>query len=211
MAITASHLKIAIRGSFLGQQVEVVQWYRPTGAAFLTATPENVGEAFWNDIKTVWRDYMWSSGENLTQSVFVAEPGASGAYGEYAVPTAEQQGIRTYASAGNFMPPFIAAGVRLTVGTRVTKPGQKRFWAVVEGDSDAGALQANILAALNALAPKFAGTITLGAPVATGTLTAEVVRINRATGAITASQDVTGYVINPTATSQNSRKFGRGS
>lgn len=211
MAITASHLKIAIRGTYLGQEVQVIQWYRPTGAAFLTASPEGVGEAYWNDIKDDWRAFMWNGPSQKTESIFVSEPGSTGAYGEYPIPLAEQEGVRTGASGGNFMPPFIASGVRLTVGTRATRPGQKRFWTMVEGDNVDGVLQPSIVGPLTTLAAKFSSVITLGAPVATGTLTPEIVRINRVTGAIDAAQDVTGFLINPQATSQNSRKVGRGS
>lgn len=211
MAITAAHLKIAIRGRFLAQQVEVVQWYRPTGAAFLTATPDGVGEAFWNDIKTVWRGLFVESVALLTESIFVSEPGSSGAYGEYPVPTAEQQGTRVISTPGSFMPPYTAIGVRLTVGTRTTRPGQKRFWGMVEADNSDGIAGSNLYDATEAAAEKFSSVITLGAPVATGTLTPEIVRINRATGDIVAYQDVTGFLVNTELTTQNSRKFGRGS
>lgn len=211
MAITASHLKIAIRGRFLSQQVEVVQWYRPTGAAFLTASPEGVGEAFWNDIKTVWRGLFIESVALLTEVIFVAEPGDTGAYGEFPIPSGEQQGTRVISSPGSFMPPYTAIGVRLTVGTRTTRPGQKRFWGMTEADNGDGLAGSNLVAATEAAAAKFSSVITLGAPVATGTLTPEIVRINRDTGAIVAAQDVTGFLVNPELTTQNSRKFGRGS
>jgi hypothetical protein len=210
MAITAAQLKIIIRGSFGGTLFENVQWYRPTGAAFLTADAVGVAEAYWNDIKTVWRALQVTSGGFLTQSVFVSEPGATGAFGEFSIPVGEQQGARSATGLGDFMPAFVAFGVRLSVATRTTRPGQKRFIGVMEGDATQEVLGAPVTTLLNNLAAKFSSTITLGAPVATGTLDPIIVRIDRATGALLTQQDVTGHLVNPRVTSQVSRKFGRG-
>jgi hypothetical protein len=211
MPIVTSTLKIAIRGRLLGQQIEVVQWYAPAGAAFLTANAVAVGEAYWNDIKALWRACHTDNGDDLTQSIFVAEPGATGAYGEFAIPGAEQQGTRPAADLGGFLPPYCAYAMRQTVSSRVTRPGQKRFWGLGESDNFAGAIGTAIFALYEALAPKFTDVITLGAPVATGTLAPIIVRIDRATGAVTASQNVDGHVTNSNISTQNSRKFGRGS
>lgn len=211
MAITATDIKISVRGKYLGQLVQVVQWYRPTGAAFLTADPEDVGEAFWNDIKTLWRLCMYPTVDNVTQSILVQEPGASGAYGEFPIPAGEQQGNRSGSPTGNTMPPFVATASRLTVSTRATRPGQKRIWGVHEDDSVNGVLQAGLKTAIGNLMAKFSGGITLGAPVATGVLWAEIVRLDKATGAILARQDVKGFLVSDYVTTQNSRKYSRGS
>lgn len=211
MPIITSTLKVAIRGLLLGNQVEVVQWYAPAGAAFLTANAQAVGEAYWNDIKTAWRASHYAGTLDFTQSIFVSEPGVSGAYGEYAIPDDEQVGTRTGVGAGDLLPPYCAAAMRLTVSSRVTRPGQKRFWGLAEGDNVSGQLQAAGIALWEALAPKFDSVITLGAPVATGTLAPIIVRIDRVTGDITASQNVDGHILNHNLSTQNSRKFGRGS
>lgn len=210
MAITADKLKFAIRGVFLGQQVEVVQWYRPTGAAFLTADAASVAEAYWNDIKTLWRACHISGAFDHTTSIFVSEPGDSGAYGEFAVPTLEQPGTRDETGLGDFLPPTNSVAMRQTVATRATRPGQKRFWGLLEGDNVNGVLQAGMAALVEALSVKFDSTITLGSPVATGVLDPIIVSIDRATGDITASQLVIGHVLNPNVSTQNSRKFGHG-
>jgi len=210
MPITASDLKIVIRGVYLGQQVEVVQWYRPTGAAFLTADPAGVGEAYWNDIKTAWRACHGATATDKTTSIFVSEPGPSGAYGEFAIPTAEQEGTRSISGLGEFLPPYVGVGVRLTVSTRTTRPGQKRFWGVLEGDNSDGELESALAALVDTLAAKFSSMVTLGSPVATGTLDPEIVHLAGVPAAVTAHQDVAGYIINNNLTTQNSRKFGRG-
>jgi hypothetical protein len=210
MAVSAEDLKIVIRGVHMGQQMEVVQWYRPTGAAFLTATLLGVAEAYWNDIKTTWRACHVANIDDVTTSVFISEPGVAGQYAEFAVPSGEQQGTRSGPTEPQALPPYVAAGVRLTVGSRVTRPGQKRFWGLKESDQSNGLLTAALAALITSLAPKFAGGITLGAPVATGVLWAEIVRVAGVPQVVTARQDVTGFIVAGNVTTQNSRKFGRG-
>lgn len=209
MAITAGHVRVTVRGLFEGQRFENVQWYRTDGAAFLTADAVGVGEAFWNDIKSVWRAALAAASSLTTQSILVSEPGSSGAFGEFAVPAGEQQGTRA-GGGSEFLPTFNSAGIRLTVATRLTRPGQKRFVGGLEVDQAGGVWQAAYQTLLNAVAVKFSEPITLGAPVATGVLIPEIVRLNPTSGAIDAAQDVTGYVLNTRVTSQVSRKIGRG-
>lgn len=211
MAITADKLKIIVRGLIYNQQWENVQWYRPTGSAFLTADAGAVAEAYWNDVKTLWRNIVPSSAGMTFESVFVSEPGDSGAYGEFSVPIGEKDGTRSAGVGGQGLQPYAAVGMRLTVANRSTRPGQKRFIGLTEGDNVNGILGADMIAAVEALSVKFDGTITLGSPVATGVLDPIVCRVNRETGEITASQLVTGHVINSNITTQNSRKYGRGS
>lgn len=211
MAITAGKVKITVRGVLWSQQVEIVQWFSATGAAFLTADAVQVGEAFWNDIKTVWRAAQVNYSTQRTTSIVVSEPGSSGAFGEFAVPIAEQQGTRTPPASGSYLPTFCAAAFRETVATRATRPGQKRIWGAFEGDvNDDGTLAAPYKALIDAIALKFTENITLGAPVATGVLVPIVARVDRVTGAVTAQQDITGFITNPSITTQVSRKIGRG-
>jgi hypothetical protein len=202
-------LRIAIRGRIEGQAFQNVGWWYTDGAAFLTATATGVGEAFWNDIKTVWRAAMRQSTALVTESILVSEPGPTGAFGEYAIPVAEREGTRSAAS-GAFLPSFNAAGIRLVVATRTTRPGQKRIVGGLEEDQSGGGWLPGYLALLNALAPKFAEPIILGAPVATGVLIPYIVRTNADGSAVLASQEVTGWVTNTNVTSQVSRKIGRG-
>lgn len=210
MAITAVDLKIVIRGVLNSQQVEVVQWYRPEGAAFLTADPAGVGEAYWNDIKTLWRSCHRAASNDVTTSILVSEPGASGAYGEFAIPVGEQQGTRAAPTQSEYLPPYCAAAVRLTVATRATRPGQKRFWGLLEEDNSNGALGSAMAALVASLAPKFSSVLTLGAPVATGNLFPEIVHLEGSPEVVTARQDVAGFIVAPNVSTQNSRKIGRG-
>lgn len=203
-------LKISIRGRFQNQLFQNVQWYVTDGAAFLTADAVGVGEAYWNDIKTVWRAAMQTNSLLVTESILVSEEGPTGAFGEYAIPTGERQGTRSSGSGG-FLPSFNAAAVRLTVATRTTRPGQKRFVGVTEGDNADGVLWADYVTLINDLAVKFSEPIVLGAPVATGVLTPIVARLSADGSEVLAYQEVTGFVTNGNVSSQVSRKIGRGS
>lgn len=205
----AGHVKITIRGVFEGQRFENVQWYQTAGAAFLTADAVAVGEAYWNDIKTVWRALMATAGSLLTTSILVSEPGSTGAFGEYAIPSAEQQGTRA-GGGSEFLPSFNAVGVKLTVPTRTTRPGQKRFVGGLESDQVGGSWVAGYITLVNAVAAKFSTDVNLGVPVALGVLVPEIVRLNPVDGSIVASQEVAGFIVNGRVTSQVSRKFGRG-
>lgn len=200
-------LKITLVGSILGQVWNNVQWYVTDGAAFLTADAVGVGEAYWNDIKSLWRATMAITPQLTTTSIKVSEPGPTGAFGEFAIPPGEQQGSRAIAS--NLIPSFNGGGIRLTVATRATRPGQKRIVGATELDITEQSWEAGYLTLLNNVAPIFADTRVLGAPVATGTLAPIIVSLD-AIGNVTASQPVTGFVTNPYVTSQVSRKRGRG-
>lgn len=212
MAILSPYVKVTLRGVVLGQQWEVGQWYRTNGAAFLTASPEGVGEAWWNDVKTVVRNFVPYAASLTLNSVFVEEPGSTGAYGEFPIPIGERLGTRGSPTdqSTSLLPPFVAAGIRQTVGSRITRPGQKRFPGLVEADITTGSLQSGALAVLTPVGSKWSTTITLGAPVATGTLTPVIVQTASLTGPVIIAQDVTGYLVAVEPTSQVSRKVGRG-
>lgn len=200
-------LRIEIRGTIKGQACMVRQWYETDGAAFLTADPTGVGEAFWNHIKTAWRAMHIGDGVDFTQSIFVAEDGPTGAYGEYAIPTGEQTGLRSGAGLGSSLPAYSAGGIRLTVGSRVTRPGQKRFWGLYELDADHGDLvSAGYATLLDGIGPMFSAPLTLGAPVALGVLNPIIVSMGGTPPVVVASQPVTGYLVHPYVTSQVSRK-----
>lgn len=212
MAITATLLRITLRYVLMGQKCETQQYYEPVGAAFLTATPVGVGEAWWNDVKAAWRGLAVSGAPSSFDTVVVEEIGGGLAFGEFAVPTAEKGGTRAYASSGDYLPSYCAVGCRLTVGTRSTRPGQKRFPFVGESDTGDNVVSATYLALAATLAEKYSSTITLGAPVATGTLRPKVVRWSKTVPpTVVASQDVTGFLLNPYITSQVSRRRGNGS
>lgn len=210
MPITAPYLKFTYRYEYLGQQCQNIQYWRPTGAAFLTATMLGVLEAYWNDLQPTLEPVMsTSSSVNRFVSILGEEVGGGGSFAEYSVPSAQQVGTRAGLTVPNAAPSYVNWGFRQTVGTRTTRPGQKRFPFVADSDMDGNAVVVGAFLLWEPLAQHFSDTVFLGAPVATGVLEPTV------GGTIVANvptvwQDITGYVLNPNLTSQVSRKAGHG-
>lgn len=212
MAITGDRVEIKLRYTWLSQKCETVQSYTPGGAAFITANADAVGEAWWNNVKDPWRALVGPDVTVVTfDSVVVEEFNGSGGLGEFAIPAGERLGTRTGMTLIEPAASYNAVGVRLSVPTRATRPGQKRFPVFYESDLERQVLAAAYLALIPALADKYSTTLTLGAPVALGSLTPIIVSEDPVTGAETARQDVTGHVINPDLTTQVSRRKGHGS
>jgi hypothetical protein len=209
--VVGGRIKIILRWEQAAQKCEVVQWYRTDGAAFLTADMDGVLEAYWNDIKTVWRAMIVDFPFFKFTELVGAEENPAGAFGSYSIPLAEQQGTRAATGLGNFLPSFAAAGVRLNVATRVTRPGSKRLPGVMEGDNDNGTLDAGFVALADNTAEVYSVGRILGAPVATGVLHPIICRLGGSPAVPVASQDVTGHQVNQYITSQVSRKIGHGS
>jgi hypothetical protein len=211
MAITAAQIKITYRYTWLGQLCQNVMYWAPQGAAFLTADMIQVLEAYWNDLQPTLAPLMPSASTIGTfNSLLGEEIGGGAQFAEYPIPPLEQVGTRAALNSANISASFLALGIRLTVGTRVTRPGQKRFPWLGETDIALNAIDPTIITLYQPLAEHFSGPRVLGAPVALGALQ-PVVGGTEVSGVPTVWQDVTGYVINPNATSQVSRKVGRGS
>lgn len=209
MAITAGIVKITLRGTITGQRWQVGRYFAPVGAAWLTADAVGGAQAWWDNVKAAWRASVPAASSATFESVLFEEVGAGLAFGEYAIPVSEQLGTRAGATT-DFLPSFNAAGVRLTVGTRVTRPGQMRIPGGLEQDQVGGTWVAGYVTLIDAIADKYDTQLTLGAPVATGNLTPKVVRLDVSGDVVVASQDIVGHVTNPNVTSQVSRKIGRG-
>lgn len=166
-------------------------------------------EAWWNHVKATYRAIA-PTGSAPFRSVIVRElDNATGEYGEFAIPTAEQTGTRAD-PGGDWLPMFVAGAVRLTVATRVTRPGQKRFSYLKEGDLDGQFLGVAYTTAVNALMVVLTSTMLLGAPALGSEIEPHVVRKSPTTGLPIAHQPVTGFLINPEVTHQVSRRVGRG-
>lgn len=210
MAITSDLLRISVRGLYLGQQVQVIQPFICGGAGLLTANCAGVAEAFWEEIKDDWRSCHGNDSNDKTLSVLCEEIGGSLGFGEYPIPPGEQLGTRDTSGLAGLLPPFVAVAVRLTVATRVTRPGQKRFWGVYEADQALGVFAGPLFTAYETLMDTWTLPIGLSAPADIVQLEANVVHFDRVTGEPGARQDVTGYLINQNLSTQNSRKFGRG-
>lgn len=210
MAITAGHLKITYRYTWLGQKCQNVMYWLAEGAAFLTADMSGVLEAYWNDLQPTLVPLLPSNPAVGTfDSLLGEEVGGGFGFAEYPIPPAEQIGSRSGLTLDGVPASFNAFGIRLSVGTRVTRPGQKRFPWMAENDIDANQLDPTFITLVTPLAEHFSQVVTLGAPVALGTMTPSVGGTD-VLGIPTVFQRVTGYLINPNVTSQVSRKVGRG-
>lgn len=209
--VEGSLLEFAVRMQGPAGQVMNVYQFAIEGQA---ADPDvtDIAEAFWNHISAEYRALVWVGFGNVFRDVLVRElEDPQGAYGVYSIPIAQQVGNRSNLSAPiEPMPPFSSCGVRLTVGSRVTRPGQKRLGWLVEADNQNGILQEPYVSLASDLMNKLTGPILLGAPAALTSLTLMVVSKDTR-GAPVASQRVTGYNINTFITTQNTRKYGRGS
>lgn len=211
MAITGDNLVINLRYVFLGQECQTGQMYEPVGPGLGGINAAQIGEAWWNDVKAAWRGLAPTDATIVSfNSVLVEELNGSAGYGEYAIPLAEQTGLRGAIPLGNFLPSYTAVGVRLSVDTRVTRPGQKRFPFLTEGDVTGNQALAAFLLLVEAVALEYSSVLTLGAPAAATDLTPIVVKYDPVTLAELARQPITGHVINPMLTSQVSRRFGHG-
>lgn len=210
MAFSATYIEIALRYVFLGQRCQTARVYRWDGAAVAAASPTQVGEAWWNHYKAAWRGLcLNSAGDVRFATVFVREVGGGLAYGEYAVPTAEQTGTRAGTSTG-YLPSYAAVGCKLTVSSGVTRPGQMRIPFALEEDQTNNVVQAGFLALAANLANLYDTPATLGAPVATGVLYPSVVTYGVDNNTVTAGQDIVGHLLNGFLTSQVSRRVGHG-
>lgn len=210
MAIaTGSRIEVSLSMVVASQRVMNVWQYR---ADPVTGSPSaaEIGAAWWAAVKTPYRALCNSGYGQVFRSVTVRElNNPTGAYGEYAIPSGEQTGTRTIAAEGGIATTFVAAGVRLAVETRATRPGQKRFGFVSESDINENVLSSGYQSLLVTLMDTMTNSLTLGSP-ALATVLLPIVVSKDATGAVTADQAVTGYVINTNVTSQVSRRFGRG-
>lgn len=210
MAIVSGLVSVILRYTFLAQRCETTSYYAPGGAVWLTANATQGAEAWWNEVKTAWRGLVPETAEATFDSVFFQEIGGGEEYGEYAVPVGERLGTREPVDFGSFLPAYVAVGCRLSVTTRLTRPGQKRFPFAGEGDNAAGAVSTEFLSLCAAVAEKYSTPLIMGAPVATGTLTPQVVHLPDDTDPVLHQQEAVGYVLRGTFTSQVSRRPGHG-
>jgi hypothetical protein len=81
---------------------------------------------------------------------------------------------------------------------------------LVETDQNNGYLDGPVYDAAVAFGENMIESVTLGLPAALMVLTPIVCRKD-ATGVVTAHQNITSVLVSPYITTQNSRKFGRGS
>jgi hypothetical protein len=204
-----SLIEMAVRQRFNDVQV-INAWHYHVDSIPVTVTPVQLAEAWWNHVKTTYRALV---GNNITtpfQSVYIREMNnQTGDYAEFDIPIGEKTGTRQPPTQSELLPLFCAVGVRLVVGTRATRPGQKRFAYLYEGDNNQGILGSALISLVNAHMAIMTASMLLGAPAATAVLQPIVTRRD-AQGFVTAYQNIQGYLVNPFITTQNSRKPGRG-
>lgn len=210
MGIVAdSNVEITMK-MFYGNVEQYNVWqYR---VATFTGVPSaaNIAEGWWNHVKSTYRALVTTGYGSVFQSVLIREMDSpTGDYAEYAVPTAERAGTRTDTAANTYATTFTAVGVRLSVGTRVTRPGQKRFGFITESDLNSNQIETAYLNLITSHMNVMAADMLLGSPAAGVVLRPYVIRKDP-TGAVVTGQRVTGFIVNPFATSQVSRKLGRG-
>lgn len=210
MAITSNLIRITLRYTLLQQLCQTQRTFRIEGSLTSDITAANVGEAWWNDTKTAWRALVVNSPNFTFTSVLVEEVGGSLSFGEYAIPSGESKGTRVTSVPSDFMPAYVAVGCRLTVATRVTKPGQMRLPGVMEVDNVGGVAQAEFLGLCEDVAEKYTSDLLLGAPAALVTIRAQVTNSSDVDAPPGFYQDIVGFVLNPSLTSQVSRRPGHG-
>jgi hypothetical protein len=185
-------------------------WQYEVGTIVVVPTAAQIGEAWWNHVKGTYRALAETALAPSFTSVKVLELNApTGAYGEFAVPPAEQAGTRGSTAQPQNLPAFTAVGVRLTVSSRTTRPGQKRIPFATESDVAGRVVESAFVSLVEAHMDVMVTPITLGAPAAAVELFPVVVRKD-GTGAVTAHQLIEGYLVDPWVTTQVSRRYGRG-
>lgn len=203
---------VAFRYTYLGQKCENVQTYLVGGTTSVLATMTQVLEALWNDYKVRFRALGSTSTDvNTFDSLLGTQVGGSLQFAEFAIPTAERAGTRAAGDDGEWLTSFAAVGVRQTVGTRATRPGQKRFPFLREGDVVGNAIVSASLVTFDALGGAFSQVSVLGSPAAGVALQPQVVHEPGIRNPTRALQPVIGWATNPNLTSQVSRKLGNGS
>jgi len=211
MSLVDAHIELAMRYTVLGQNCQNNYMYFTEGAVFLGVNAVQVAEAWWNDVKGVIRAMAVTSAGNMDfNSVVCRNLVDGGELGEFAVPVGERQGTRDPAGLGQILSGVIAAGIRFTVGNTTTRPGQKRYPFMVEGDVSGNDIDPVFLELLEDVGAHLDQPLTLGSPVVAGVLQ-PVVGGTVVGGFPTVYQDIVGHVINPYVTSQVSRKRGHGS
>lgn len=161
--------QITLEGTVLDQTVANIWYCVVQAVGSVDGNETQLAEAWWNHVKVQYRAVAVTNYATAFQNVKVEQCGTGvRGYGVYPIPIAEQSGTRSNGSGGGAesLPSFTAVGMRLNVGSRQTRPGQKRLWGLAEIDQNANTLQASAFNAAVALGTRMEGLLTLGAPLA---------------------------------------------
>lgn len=210
MAIGNDSLIEVSLNMLIGAQTQLNVFTYEVGGWTSFVEPIHIAEAWWNAAKASYRGLAVSAFGTPFQTVRVRELNApTGDYAEFDIPSGEQAGSRANPTDADLMPYHVATAARLTVGTRLTRPGQKRFPFATQQDILASSVASAWKTLIGAVLTATCTPMTLGAPAAGVTL-APIVCRKDVTGTVVASQPITGFLVANYASSQNSRKLGRG-
>jgi len=210
MAIEAGSLIAVTVGGTMFENSWMNVWTFRVEGEVGSPSAANIAEAIWNGFKTPYRALVANIHTSAFQYVKIREMDSlTGEYGEFPIPSGEAAGTGG-TSATTYLSTFTAAGIRFTVGSRVTRPGQKRIPGQRAEDQNSFVWTAADLAKLNTFGTAALANAILGAPAAGTEVSLVVVSVDRTTGLPVANQDVTGFIVNQSPTSQVSRKAGVG-
>lgn len=200
--VTGDLIRVTFRQKYDEQQCLNVFYYKMLVGG-ITNTPATFGQVWWEYHRVVWSDLV--SNQVFFDRVVVENLDGDLSYGEYMIPTAQDNGNQL----GIPMAAFNAYGFQLNRTTRAVRNGGKRVVGVVEeAVANYGVLVSTYLTYAQDLGAKFAGdimggVIAMASPVIVGFPHAE--RPERVEVHI---DTVTTRTI---VTTQNSRKRGHGS
>lgn len=174
-----------------------------------TMSASNLAEAWWNAVKPGYRNATAIGFGAVYKTVKCRSMmSATGDAGDYAIVTADQTGVRA-TPAGDQEPRFLAAGVRLVVGSRLTRHGHKRIFGLYEADCNGDQITAAYSNLVLGIAQQQLPSMVLGAPALTQTLIPVVIHFD-GTYPVTTWQPWTSVLVADNVTTQLTRKLGRG-
>lgn len=211
MVNAGDHIQISLDMTSAGERVTNV-WNFRVVAAPATPGAGQVAQAWWQEVRDQYRALALPTSGFTFDKVRIEQSNSNvGYFAEYLIPLNERDGTRSPAPANGVpLASFIAVGARLSVGSRATRPGQKRFAFLTEGDVSTQRVDNAFIILVNNLLNQIVPDMTLNAPAAATALVPEVYGKGSTNPPLFTYQDVTGFLVNPNVTSQNSRKVGRG-
>lgn len=207
MAIVAGEVcKFTVFQTWNLQQVLNVFYYQQIDSVALGNN--GVPQAFWDYVKTAWRACVVPSSTYTFNRVTMEVFNTAGDYGEYIIPTAEQQGTRVLDPA-SYEASFLAASLKFVPENRTVRPGGKRIAGMLEQDHNANNLDAAYLTLLQALADKFDDNIAYNV-LGVDNMRPVVYGYGRPRVEPAHAVPVQSVVVSPYTSSQVSRKLGHG-
>lgn len=134
--------------------------YQTTEAISDPTDYEAMGRNFWDHVKAAWRAFVATDYNPWFDRIVIENLTNGLDFGVYTITGAERAGTRS--ASGDFLGQWICAAVRMNVGSRLTRPGQKRFSPLYEGDQANGLLTSGMVTILTALGAVLDDHIDIG-------------------------------------------------